>query len=150
MSSININFILYLFIILTSLPINSFSQQLKLDEGIVDAVCGVSKDNSAEILSRLMIKQVNNNDRSLEIYKEVYSEAMSDELLRLQRVVKKDKNQSTAINAMLGMAEVHYKFGLCEKYKRNNALPSTIMNEYYFLCRKGFLTNQSHVPAPCF
>lgn len=121
------------------------------DEKLVDGMCKAGQENVRFILAKLLVKyNFGPSDKNLETYRGVYAEAMSDDLTRAQQVFSKEKDASKKVGAYLSLNEIHYKFGLCEKYKRNNAQVGVIASEYYMLCRKEFLENRDVYPPPCF
>lgn len=122
-----------------------------LDDQTIDGICKIGQENIMFILTRLFTKNLSIvSDKNLETYRSVYSEVMKEDLLRAQKFFKKEKDANTKIDAYLGLNEIHYKFGLCEKYKRNEAIAATIADEYYFLCRKQIFENRNLLPVSCF
>jgi hypothetical protein len=134
------------------LIVSSFAnaQQGKVDEKLINTVCEVGKNESTHILFKLLIKSVNMPSVPLEVYKEVFNEAITEDLNRLRTQLAGRKNASQEINIFIASSEINYKYALCEKYKRPSALPITIATENYFLCRRALVESNDTRPPPCF
>jgi hypothetical protein len=126
------------------------AQQGKIDENIIDSICEAGKDEALRILFKLFLKSGNTPTRNLETYREVFSEAITEDLARVKIRLQGLPNTSQTINTIIASYEANYKFALCEKYNRPNALPITIANENYLHCRKALIERIETRPPPCF
>jgi hypothetical protein len=143
--------ILILWIFSVTLPQYSFAQEKNIDSKTLDEFCKSAQEDSINILAKLYIKiGPNRTESEIEIYREVYAEAMREEINRLNDKANKDKSLARVINLIVTVTEKNYKYALCEKLKRPKASPVTIANESYMYCRKSILENRDDRPLPCF
>lgn len=143
--------LLFIWISSFTIPQYSFAQEKNIDPKILDEFCKSAQEDSINILAKLSIKiGPNRTESEIEIYREVYAEAMREEINRLNAKANKDKSLASVINLIATVTEKNYKYALCEKFKRPKASPLTIANESYMYCRKSILDNRDDRPLPCF
>jgi hypothetical protein len=129
------------------------NSQTSSNEKNIELLCSGGEKDVREVLFFLSVKTNNfTQNYTIETLREVYAEAMSMSKEKLTAISQKlkMKNDSGFVDLVLGSVEINYKYGLCQKYMRNEAAINTLAKEAYFLCRKTIVEKIEQRPPPCF